>query len=221
MRIRVRDHVNPFAPVFQVLPEPLRFAAIFANPGLPLHLDLGCALGGFVLQMAQLVTDKNFLGLDIREPMIERAKRLSDGENLANLHYEFCNATVSIGALLQNIPAGVLQTVTIQFSDPHLKKRLAKRRMVQPILVADLAEYCADGARIFVQSDVEETATDICQKFEQNGNFRRAHVEKWLAENPFPIKTERERVVEAQGLKVFRALFEKNKISRKGAEAQS
>ncbi|HEX8198445.1 MAG TPA: tRNA (guanosine(46)-N7)-methyltransferase TrmB [Pyrinomonadaceae bacterium] len=212
MRIRVRDHVNPFSPRFSVPPAPLDFAEVFQNPDLPLHLDLGCALGGFVFKMALLAPGINFLGVDIREPMIERAKRLAAGANLKNLHYEFCNATISIENLLRKMPPGALQFVTIQFPDPHLKKRLAKRRMVQPQMVADLTEFCAEKAKIFVQSDVEETAADICEKFEQNPKFRRAHAEIWLAENPFPVKTEREAVIGTQELPVFRAMFEKKAV---------
>jgi tRNA (guanine-N7-)-methyltransferase len=212
MRIRVRDHVNPFSPRFSAPPAPLDFAEVFQNPDLPLHLDLGCALGGFVFKMARLALGINFLGVDIREPIIERAKRLTAGANLTNLHYEFCNATISIENLLRKMPPGALQFVTIQFPDPHLKKRLAKRRMIQPQIVGDLAEFCAKKAKIFVQSDVEETAADICEKFEQNPKFRRAHAEIWLAENPFPVKTEREAVVEAQDLPVFRVMFEKKAV---------
>ena len=208
-RIRVRDHVNPFSPRFATPPAPLKIAEIFENPDLPLHLDLGCALGQFVFKMAQLDRQTNFLGLDIREPMIERAKKLAANANFKNLHYEFCNATNSIGNLLKAVPPQMLRAVTIQFPDPHLKKRLGKRRMIQPGLIEDLARYCTNGAVIFIQSDIEETATDICEKFEQNGMFRRAHAEKWLGENPFPVKTERETVVEAKNLPIYRAVFKK------------
>jgi tRNA (guanine-N7-)-methyltransferase len=213
MRIRVRDHVNPFSPRLAMPPAALDFARIFENPNLPLHLDLGCAAGGFVFKMAQLKPETNFLGLDIRELMIEKAKRLAANSNLTNLHYEFCNATIGLESLLKEMPTGVLQTVTIQFSDPHLKKRLAKRRMVQPRLVGDLANYCAEEAKIFVQSDVEEVVADICEKFEQNSSFRRAHAQIWLPENPFPVKTERETVVEVQKLPVFRAMFERKAVN--------
>ncbi|MDQ4122454.1 MAG: tRNA (guanosine(46)-N7)-methyltransferase TrmB [Acidobacteriota bacterium] len=212
MRIRVRDHVNPFSPRLLKPPAPLDFKKIFRNPNLPLHLDLGCALGGFVFKMARLVPEINFLGVDIREPMIERANLLTENADLGNLHYEFCNATISIESLFQNMPADGLQFVTIQFPDPHLKKRLAKRRMVKPQMVAALARFCAENAKIFIQSDVEEAAADICETFEQNPNFQRGHAEKWLAGNPFPVKTERETIVEARGLPVFRAMFLRNTV---------
>jgi tRNA (guanine-N7-)-methyltransferase len=107
------------------------------------------------------------------------------------------------------MPVGVLQTVSIQFPDPFFKKKQHKRRMVQQRLVEELSEKCTSGAKVFVQSDIEEVAIDICEKFAQNGDFRRAHEEMWIAANPFPVKTERETVVEAQGLRVYRALFER------------
>jgi tRNA (guanine-N7-)-methyltransferase len=81
MRTRVRDHVNPFSPLFTVQPEPLNFREIFENPNLPLHVDLGCALGQFVLKMSQIHPEINFLGVDIRELMIERAKRTAEKLN--------------------------------------------------------------------------------------------------------------------------------------------
>jgi tRNA (guanine-N7-)-methyltransferase len=111
MRIRVRDHVNPFSPRFVAPPPPLNFSDVFEKPNQPLHLDLGCALGRFVYKMAQLEPLINFLGVDIREPIIERAKRMTATANLKNLHYQFCNATVSIKSLLHLMPPGALQTV--------------------------------------------------------------------------------------------------------------
>ena len=191
------------------MPEPLNFSEIFENPNQPLHIDIGCALGQFVRQMAKIARDWNFLGLEIREAMVLRAHCLAAEDNLTNLHYAFCNATISLDRLLANAPKGVLQTVTIQFPDPWAKKRHFKRRVVQPNLVTDLAKHLAITGKVFIQSDVEPVAEEICDFFAENQNFCRSHDEKWLTENPFPIKTERETVVEANNLPIFRAVFER------------
>jgi tRNA (guanine-N7-)-methyltransferase len=204
-RVRVHQHVNPLAPYFRFVSEPLDLAEIFINPGLPLHLDIGSARGRFLLKMAEIKPDWNFLGLEIREPLVAEANRLAAENNLKNLHYEFTNATISLGNLLENFPENVLRAVTIQFPDPWHKKKHAKRRMVTDEMVEALAKHLAETGKIFIQTDVEFLAEEMF------GIFR--SFEKWreieTSENPFPVKTEREKAVEEKNLPVYRAIFEK------------
>jgi len=134
-RVRVHQHVNPLAPFYRQAPEPIDLADVFARPELPLHLDVGCARGRFILRMAKLEPDRNFLGVEIREPLVDEANRIAQENELHNLHYAFCNAMLWLDRLLINIPDDLLQTVTIQFPDPWFKKRHAKRRMVNVELV--------------------------------------------------------------------------------------
>jgi tRNA (guanine-N7-)-methyltransferase len=204
-RVRVHQHVNPLAPYFRFTPKPLDFAKIFANPELPLHLDIGCARGRFLLQMAEIFPERNFLGVEIREPLVAEANRLKDEQNLTNLHYEFVNATIALDKLLQNLPAGVLQTVTIQFPDPWYKKKHAKRRMVQDELVKTIADHLAVQGKVFIQTDVEFLAEEMFELFRESELF--AEIE--VLENPFPVKTEREKAVEEKSLPVYRTMFVK------------
>lgn len=204
-RVRVHQHVNPLAPRFQELSAPVNFGEIFARPEQPLHLDIGCARGRFLLKMAQAEPAWNFLGVEIREPLVAEANRIKNESSLTNLHYEFCNATISLGNVLKELPAGILRMVTIQFPDPWFKKRHFKRRMVKVGLINDVAAHLSPGGKVFIQSDVEEVAEEICGFFAENPEFKKADV----LENPFPVKTEREGAVEEKGLPVYRAMFEK------------
>jgi tRNA (guanine-N7-)-methyltransferase len=207
-RVRVHQHVNPLAPRFQQPAPPVNFAGVFADPGLPLHLDIGCARGRFLLKMAQLESNRNFLGLEIREPLVEEANRIKNEKSLTNLHYEFCNATISLGNVLKELEPGILQMVTIQFPDPWFKKRHFKRRMVKIGLVADIAAHLLPGGKVFIQSDVAEVAEEICGFFAENPAFKKVE-SKTLTTNPFPVKTEREGAVEERGLPVYRSMFVK------------
>lgn len=202
-RVRVHQHVNPLAPYFRQAPEPLDLNKIFADPELPLHLDLGCARGRFILKMAELEPNQNFIGVEIREALVDEANRLAAERNLKNLHYSFCNAMLWLSRLLEKIPAGVLQTVTIQFPDPWFKKKHSKRRMVTPELVAALAAVAAPNARIFVQTDIEFLAEEMFDIFRKNERFNEIETDK----NPFAVKTERENAVEEKGLPVYRAMW--------------
>ena len=205
--VRVREHVNPLSKKYQVPATPPDWSAIYAVPQQPLHLDIGCGKGHFAQDMAMLQRDRNFLGLEIREPLVDQANRWRDELGLSNLHYLFCNANNSLRPLLTSLPAGILQQVTIQFPDPWFKRRHQKRRVVQPELVIDLAEFLVSGGVVFVQSDVEEVAIEMRDRFDEHPAFIRQH-DDWLPNNPLPVSTERERsTLSTSDEPVYRALF--------------
>jgi tRNA (guanine-N7-)-methyltransferase len=211
--VRVRQHVNPLCRKYQTPTNPPNWEKVYANLALPLHLDIGCARGRFILSMAQMRPDWNFLGLEIREPLVDEANHLRDELGLTNLHYLFCNVNQSCQSLLSSLPAGTLQYVTIQFPDPWFKKRHQKRRIVQPQLVADLAIYLVEGGTVFLQSDIEEVAVEMRDRFTENSAFQRLGPDTWLAENPLPVSTEREKATQARSEPVYRALFQKLPIA--------
>ncbi len=216
--VRVRQHVNPLGKKYQTPASPQDWEKIYAKPNQPLHLDIGCAKGLFLLNMSKIEPNWNFLGLEIREPLVVEANKLRSELGLTNLHYLFCNVNNSLrrhsppqASLLSSLPPGSLQRVTIQFPDPWFKTRHAKRRVVQPELVADLANYLAVGGLVFLQSDMEFVAVEMRDRFAANSAFQKVGTEEWLAENPLPIPTEREIGTQKKGEPVYRALFERVK----------
>ncbi|GAB1541776.1 tRNA (guanosine(46)-N7)-methyltransferase TrmB [Scytonema sp. NUACC21] len=209
--VRVRQHVNPLANKYQTPLSPLDWEKVYGKPNQPLHLDIGCAKGRFVLNMAQVEPNWNFLGLEIREPLVVEANKLREELGLVNLHYLFCNVNNSLRPLLSGLPQGTLQRVTIQFPDPWFKNRHAKRRVVQPELVTELAEFLAPGGIVFLQSDIELLAVEMCLRFAANSAFQRHGAGEWLAENPLSVPTERETYTINKRQPVYRAVFEKVK----------
>ncbi len=204
-RVRVHQHVNPLSPYYTQEPSPVDLGMVFDDPSLPLHLDIGCARGRFILRMAEAVPDWNYLGVEIREPLVEEANRLADEAGLGNLHYAFCNAMLWLGRLIAEVPDGCLQMLTIQFPDPWFKKKHAKRRIVNKELVDTVVEKLANDGRIFVQTDIEFLAEEMFDLF--LGDDRLIEIE--IEANPFPVRTEREKAVEDKGLPVCRSLWQK------------
>jgi len=204
-RVRVHQHVNPLSPYYRQAPEPVVLEKVFADPSRPLLLDVGCARGRFLLRMATAQPDWNYLGVEIREPLVIEANRLAAEAGLTNIHYSFCNAMLWLDRLIEDIPPKVLRTVTIQFPDPWFKKKHAKRRMVNAELVSALLGKLTPGGEIFVQTDIEPLAEEMFELFRAE---RRLHMST-LDENPFPIRTEREKAVEDKELPVYRALFKR------------
>lgn len=248
-RVRVRQHVNPLASHFQrTLELPERWpACAFADPALPLHVDIGCARGTFLLELAlrerEAESDgdadggaeatrlrgrrqrrrNNYLGLEIRAPLVahanERAARMGVHDRV---EFIFCNANVALDGILSRYTAtggggGPVECVTIQFPDPHFKRRHQKRRVVQPQLVGVLARHMAPGATLYVQSDVRAVAESMVEvigahaafapgRDRDDGAERRRSA--WLTRSAMPAMTERERAVLSKcGGVVYRALF--------------
>ena len=209
-RVRVRQHVNPLSSKYQqsiTLPD---WNEIYANLDLPLHLDIGCGRGRFLWQLAQIESNWNFLGLEIREPLVVEANMWRDQSNLTNLHYLFCNVNISLPDLLASLPEGKLHRVSILFPDPWFKNRHKRRRVVQPELVAELAKYLSVGGEVFLHSDVLEVAEEMRDRFSEHPFFKHQYSDDWLSENLLPICSERERSTLSRNEPVYRTVFSIN-----------
>lgn len=206
--VRVREHVNPLSRKYQTPVSPPDWEAIYAVPSQPLHLDIGCGKGRFLLSMAQQHANWNFLGLEIREPLVEQANEWKAEMGLSNLHYLFCNVNNSLQPILSSLPSGVLHRVSIQFPDPWFKRKHQKRRVVQSELVAELAGFLVSGGAVFLQSDIKEVAVEMRDRFRAHPAFI-AQTHEWLAVNPLAVPTERELSTLQRGEPVYRAEFVK------------
>lgn len=204
-RVRVHQHVNPLAPFYGQAPKPIDLDAVFADASRPLHLDIGCARGRFLLRMGDAEPGWNFLGVEIREPLVDEANRLAAEAGLTNLYYAFCNAMLWLDRLIGNIPDDRMQMVTIQFPDPWFKKKHAKRRMVNAELVETVVDKLAVNGEILIQTDIEFLAEEMHELFTADTRL----TERLCDRNPFSVKTERELAVEVKQAPVYRYLFEK------------
>ena len=213
--VRVRQHVNPLSNKYQRTVEPPDWAGVFAQPERPLHLDIGCGKGHFLMAMATAVPEWNFLGLEIREPLVTTALQHRDAAGDRNLHFIFCNANTALRSLLAPWPGCPLRQVSIQFPDPWFKKRHQKRRVVQPELVTTLADFLPEAGRVVLQSDVEAVAQEMCDRFAESPAFCRT-AEQWLPASPFPAQTEREIMTLEKALPIYRAIFTRTTLHPSG-----
>lgn len=215
--VRVRQHVNPFKASLTAPTVPPAWESEFADLTLPLHVDIGCGSGRLLMVLAKRsVGSCNFLGIDIRDKLLQRSTIWAEELNLTNIHFKVANATLALDAILMRYP-GPLRLVSILCPDPHFKQRHRKRRIVQKSLVDALEKHLPTGGQIFLQSDVEEVATDMRDQFDENVNFTRVYPpgsamcdsDGWLLENPLGVATEREIHALANGGTIFRLLFQR------------
>lgn len=221
--VRVRQHVNPLKASLVAPVAPVKWESVFADCTLPLTVDIGCGPGRLLMVLGKRSAGmQNFLGLDVRWRLVDRANLWADELNLAsNVHFVTANATLAFGSLLATYP-GPLEYVFILCPDPHFKRRHQKRRIVQKQLVDAIVHHLKPGGKIFVQSDVKEVAVDMRAEFEEQlgSSLEVADVdggesdvpvkrdlEGWVEENPLGVPSEREAHVIATGRRVYRALY--------------
>eukprot|EP00904_Undaria_pinnatifida_P001383 jgi/Undpi1/11245/HiC_scaffold_30.g13543.m1 len=143
---------------------------------------------------------QNYLGLEIRRPTaavaLERMVELGTG----NCHLVCCNANVDLDAVLTEAArnGASIDTICIQFPDPHFKTKHYKRRVMQPELVTCIEKHLRPGGTLFMQSDVLDVVHDmrvITREAAEVLEDSRPDMDDWMEgpeNNPFGIQTERE-----------------------------
>jgi len=228
---RYRQHVNPLSRKFQVpteLAEEWPNDGTFTDPFLPLHIDIGCGKGGFLLSMAskaqkerdddESVMRSNYLGLEIRPSVVQFAKDRIYKRKLTGLvDFIGCNANYDLDRILRKYTVGgTISLVSIQFPDPHFKHQHRKRRVVTPELVLILSKHIPENGDVFIQSDVKEVFDRMRLTFREAGEDYFIdmvdNVTEYMEMNPIGIPTEREIAVFDQGLPVYRTIFRRNSV---------
>ncbi|GLT54033.1 hypothetical protein SLA2020_272670 [Shorea laevis] len=217
--VRIRQHVNPLSSSFSMPARVPDWNEVFRDPTLPLMVDIGSGSGRFLIWLAKRNPEvRNYLGLEIRQKLVNRANLWMKELALSNVHFLFANATVSFDQLVSTYP-GPLMLVSILCPDPHFKKRHHKRRVVQRPLVDSIIKNLMRGGQLFIQSDVLEVALDMRNQFDAEGDVLH-HIdafdqsllcdsEGWISSNPMGIRTEREIHAEFEGAKIYRRLYQK------------
>ena len=86
-----RQHVNPLSLPLSALEinvsKELDFFVKGERMDLPFHVDLGCAKGRYLYELAERHPSVNFIGLEIKQTSVEFALEKRDGAGRPNLHY--------------------------------------------------------------------------------------------------------------------------------------
>jgi tRNA (guanine-N7-)-methyltransferase len=139
-------------------PAPV-WSEIFGNNN-PLALEIGCGVGDFIVQMAALHPDLNFIALDFyNKGCIKTCKRI-DKSGLANVRVLRAEARSFIEAC---IPSGSLRMTVINCPDPWPKLRHRKRRLVNTDFVAYLSRFMRPGADFYFATDFVDYGLDVAE----------------------------------------------------------
>lgn len=146
------------------------------DPSLPVHLDIGCARGRFSLELAceknGLGREANHVGVEIRADLVEAAEayavtRGAEGR-VRYAALDMSEASDARAALFSAL--GELAVVSVLFPDPY---RHPRGRTLSSSLAEAIAGALPRGGVVFVASDKEHVATDMCQVLDDVRAFER------------------------------------------------
>ena len=87
----MRQHVNPLSSNFNQIEIIPSLSEMFGDSKLNLHLDIGCAAGEFLFDLALVNTSWNYLGIEIREKLVKNAKLKVLEREINNVYFIFGN----------------------------------------------------------------------------------------------------------------------------------
>ena len=208
----MRQHVNPLSRNFNKIERIPPLSEMFIDPKLNLHLDIGCAAGDFLFDLALVNTSWNYLAIEIREKLVNTARLKAQEREIKNLCFLFGNANNILNNVQSKFIMENLKSISFYFPDPWFKKRHHKRRVVQPELINILSNSLQRGSLIFIKTDVKELFDYMDFTISNNFNFKMIDKKDFNYSesfNPNKVKTNRENNVIFNRLDIFERIYKR------------
>ncbi len=208
----MRQHVNPLSKNFDEIEKIPSLRQMFDNPRLNLHLDIGCAAGQFLFDLALDNPNWNYLGIEIRERLVRTAKLKVQERESKNLYFVFGNANKIVNDFQSQFIIKNVKSISFNFPDPWFKKKHYKRRVIQPEFIKILSNSMQKGSHIFIKTDVKDLFEYMARTISCNLNFKKIDKKDFNSSesfNPNKVETNREKYVIDSGLEIFERIYVK------------
>ena len=206
----MRQHVNPLSINFNEIERIPPLTKMFGDSKLNLHLDIGCAAGDFLFDLALVNTSWNYLGIEIRERLVKNARLNAIEREIKNLYFLFGNAHNILNDVQGKSIINNTKSISFNFPDPWFKKRHSKRRIIQPEFINILSSSLQKGSLIFVKTDVKDLFDYMEYTILRSFNFKiidKRNFNYCKSFNPNKVKTNRENYAIMNQLDIFKGIY--------------
>jgi tRNA (guanine-N7-)-methyltransferase len=206
----MRQHVNPLSKNFHEIERIPSLIEMFDDPTLNLHLDIGCAAGEFLFDLALDNNNWNYLGIEIREKLVKTAKFKVQQTEIKNLYFAFGNANNILNDVQSKSIIKNAKSISFNFPDPWFKKRHYKRRVIQPEFINLLSNLLQEGSLIFIKTDVKDLFDYMDFIISSNFSFKKIDKKDFnfsKSFNPNSFQTNREKYVIVNELNIFERIY--------------
>ena len=127
-----------------------KWKEVFGNAH-PVHIEVGMGKGRFIMDMARLHPENNYIGIEMYDSVLLRAvqKREQLEEEIPNLYFVRMDARI----LPEVFEKGEVGRIYMNFSDPWPKERHAKRRLTSRQFLERYSEILSPQGRVEFKTD--------------------------------------------------------------------
>lgn len=179
------------------------FPHIFNFPSWPIILDIGCYLGGTVIELARENPGMNVLGIDLKYKRVVKSCRKILRAGLLNSKIVIGDA----GEVLARLPGNSIYGVFIFFPDPWPKRKQQKNRLLDRVFLNLLWTRLASGGFIWFKSDNREYYSTVSAAALSTGFSISASFPGKIT--PGQYRTNFEKLFLSQGKTIYQAFFYK------------
>lgn len=127
------------------------WAQVFGNTN-PLELEVGMGKGRFIMELAGLNPDINYIGIERYSSVLLRGLQKRAGLDLSNIYFMCIDAR----DMADMFAPGEVSRIFLNFSDPWPKDRHAKRRLTSPVFMTVYDKILAPEGVVEFKTDNRE-----------------------------------------------------------------
>lgn len=173
-----------------------KWHTLFNNEN-PISIEIGCGKGKFIIGMAKLFPNINFIGIEKFDSVMLRTLQACSLENLSNVKLILLDA-LELETVFEN---SEVDDIFLNFSDPWPKAKHAKRRLTSDLYLECYEKILNSKGSIIQKTDNRGLFEFSLESFSQNGwyisnisldlhqnepedNIRTEFEEKWAIHGP-------------------------------------
>ena len=174
----------------------------------PIHVEFGTGRGKFITTHAKNNLDINYIAMEIKEEVLLKAVEKAHEANLNNILFVWGN----VNNILDYFEEKEISRVYVNFCDPWLKKRWAKRRLTHSSFLEKYDTILKDDGELHFKTDnrdlFEFSLNEIAASDWMLKNISLDLAKNTEIEN---ITTEYEDKFMSQGMQIYRCEAKKRK----------
>ena len=125
-----------------------KWSEVFGNSN-PIHVEIGCGKGSFVVGMARRYPDINFIAIEKVEDVIVMAMEKAIENEVPNVRFMDLDAE----RIEDFFEKGEIKRIYLNFSDPWKKNKQAKRRLTHKNFLDHYKNVLNNGDYIWFKTD--------------------------------------------------------------------
>lgn len=144
-------------------------AEVFKN-NHPIVLELGCGRGEYTVNLARLMPERNFLGIDVKGARLWRGAKTAVEEKLANTAF----LRIRIETIGDFFAPGEVDEIWITFPDPQPQIGRAKKRLTSPRFLNEYHRILKPGGLVHLKTDnagLYEFTLEMAERYKLQVHF--------------------------------------------------